>query len=666
MCGIVGLVRWNGLAGGDAERIERAARTLIHRGPDSEGFWRDTHCALGFRRLKVIDLSPAAEQPMANEDGALHVVFNGEIYNFRALRSELEQAGHTFASQSDTEVLLHGYEQWGLEPLLERLRGMFAFALWDARERRLVLARDPIGVKPLYFAERGDALLFASEPKALFASGLVEPELDPVALHEALTYRYVPPPRSGFKDVEKLPPGHCAEGKDAALRYRSWWTLKANSDVASLAREGEELRMRSQPGLQTLGPFELKCHHALAEAFGRRTNADVPKGVWLSGGLDSSLVAALYGAGSSTFAAGFALPEWDERPLARMTAEHLHTQHTDFEVPPDVFKLLQQIVWHADEPYFDSSCLPTYVLAERTKAHATVVQSGDGGDEAFAGYQRYVGMKHYRNWMRLPRWLRAGFVKFAHAWHPVPSRQGWDRLVRWMEKLRKQEASNIPAYVGAQTLFEQEAIRGLYSDELAAQNAELDGREYLANALKRAAKALYPNDEPSDHLSEVGVLQRADLATYLPGDVLHKVDRMSMAHGLEVRSPFLDVDLIELALSIPDEVRMPGRETKPLLRKLATQRVPEQVVRSAKRGFGVPLDDWFRGPLQKVAADLFHESRLVGDGLFRSGYWEPFWKAHQERQDNHGERLYALLATELWYRTFLDGAPAGERPAPLA
>lgn len=646
----MGLVRWNGLAPGDGERVKRGAQALAHRGPDGEGFWIDDHCALGFRRLKVIDLSPAGDQPMTNETGSLHIVFNGEIYNFCDLRGQLAAKGHVFRSQSDTEVLLHGYEEWGGEGLLGKLRGMFAFALWDVGERRLFLARDPLGVKPLYLAERNGCILFASEPKAFFATGLVEPKLDPSALHEALTYRYVPAPRSGFRDVEKLPPGNLAVAEKGELRYRAWWSPSFSA-----------LSFKNGTGMD-----DSTVERSIAEAAQRRLISDVPLGTWLSGGIDSGLVLSMMGEGKHTFSAGFAQPEWDERELARTTARHLKASHADFEVPADVFKLLPQIVWHADEPYFDSSCLPTFVLAQRTKEHVSVVLSGDGGDETFAGYERYAGLtQFYKRWKKMPGWLQRMQLKFARWLHPAPSRAGWDRLIRWLDKCSQQEAAGFHPYLGAMTLFEQEQIRALYSDDLLEINQELDGREYVAQALRKYTKERYADCPPNEHKLDAGLLQRSDMVTYLPGDVLHKADRMSMAHGLEVRSPFLDVDLVNLALSIPDEVRLPARETKPLLRRLAKRRLPTEVVHARKRGFGVPLDDWFRGPLKAGAADLFESSHLVTDGVFKPRYWEPYWKEHQAQRANHGERLYALLALELWHRMFLSGdLPAG-RPAPL-
>ena len=638
MCGIVGLLRWSLLERDDPARVKRATDVLTHRGPDASGLWHDEHVALGFRRLKVIDLSSAGDQPMANENGAVHVVFNGEIYNYRELRDELRAHGHTFKSQSDTEVLVHGYEQWG-EALLPKLRGMFAFAVWDSTERRLLLARDPLGVKPLYFCERPGFVAFASEAKALFFLG-VKPEVDPVALDEALTWRYVPPPRSGFKDVEKLPPGNLAWARDGVLEYRPWWDLPR---VEAHAAELDE---------------------QLSRAVKRRLIADVPLGAWLSGGIDSALVASKIGSDAKSFCAGFAQPDYDERALARLSAQALGTSHTDFEIPPDIFRLLPQIVWHADEPFFDSSCLPTFVLSEKTKPHATVVLSGDGGDETFAGYDRYVGMQQYERYRGIPNVLRSLALKYAAWRYPAASRQGWDRMLRWLEKCRQMELSGHHPYTAAMELLSRNQKSALYGPELQESLDGCDALDSLDNSLLRAKDQLERTVGSGVTRLSPGVLQRADLESYLPGDVLHKVDRMSMAHGLEVRSPFLDVDLAAWALSLPDGVRLPGRQTKPLLRAAAARVLPPEVIAARKRGFGVPLDDWFRGALMKPALAAFEESHLAGDGLFKPRFWEGLWREHQAQKAQHGERLYALLSLETWYRTFITGAVPDRRPAP--
>ncbi len=651
MCGIVGMIRWSGLEPGDADRIKRATQTLAHRGPDGEGFWADTHCALGFRRLKVIDLSPAGDQPMPNEDGSIQTVFNGEIYNFQDLRNQLEAKGHRFRSRSDTEVLVHGYEEWGIDALLPKLRGMFAFALWDAQARSLLFCRDGVGVKPLYFAERGNGILFASEPKALFASGLVKPVLDPVAVHEALTYRYVPPPRSGFLDLEKLPPGNLAVAVNGQLRYKAWqhWS-QARDHQATPSGETSE-RMES----------------LLAQATKRRMVSDVPLGVWLSGGIDSGLVLSHMSPSDKamkTFCAGFAQPAYDERSLAKASAETFASQHQAFEVPADLFRLLPQVVWHADEPYFDSSSLPVFELARLSKAHVSVVLSGEGGDEAFGGYERYAGMQMLRRWSGLPQWVRRLMLGLACWRHPTPSRQGWDRLVRWLDKCSTEEREGFHPYLGAQTLFSQDQLRRLHGPLLTEALAEIDGREYLNGSLRRLAKERYPDLGPNGHPVDVGILRQADLETYLPGDVLHKTDRMSMAHGLEVRSPFLDVDLLKEALGLPDASLLDGRRTKPLLRKAAAGRLPAEVTEARKRGFGVPLDDWFRGPLKRIAAETFEASYLASDGVLKPNYWDPYWQEHQADTAQHGERLYALLALEWWYRLFLADEPSLTRPDP--
>jgi asparagine synthase (glutamine-hydrolysing) len=731
MCGFAGLLRWTGLAPDDAENVRAAASMLAHRGPDSAGFHADAHIALGFQRLKIIDLSPAGDQPMSNEDGTLWVVFNGEIYNYKELREELVKQGHTFKSRSDTEVLLHLYEQHG-EEMLPKLRGMFAFAIWNAREQKLFLARDPLGVKPLYFAERQSVpspperegrresgrigergvrgavvssplegegrvggrtgqdarfIAFASEPKALFALG-IQPEIDPVAIHEALTYRYVPAPRSGFKDVEKLPPGNLAIAENGTLRYRKWWSVATDPDE-SVSREAYEKHNKERWAEAKITGAKVRIASyqdwlasqtakKLQPAAARRLISDVPLGAWLSGGIDSGLVLSKMGENVHTFSAGFASPEYDERALARTTASHLKSQHAEFEIPADVFHLLPQIVWHCDEPYFDSSTLPTFVLAEKTKPHATVVLSGDGGDEAFAGYDRYIGMQLFERYKKTPAIFRKLALWYANWRYPAATRQGWDRMLRWLEKCRLMEASGHHPYLAAMELFSEEQKAELYADDFAEQVDGADAREVLENALMRAQENCSNDFSRSDRgdakdpgttkvvtTTSTGVLQRADLETYLSGDVLHKVDRMSMAHGVEVRSPFLDVDLVNFALSLPDDVRLPGRQTKPLLRQAAAAVLPPEVVHARKKGFGVPLDDWFRGPLQKIALSLFEDSHLAGDKIFKPRFWEKLWQEHQQQKAQHGERLYALLSLEVWYRMFISGPVPKTRPEAL-
>ncbi len=642
MCGFTGLFRWDGLAPDDVSNVARASNVIAHRGPDSSGFWNDDRIALGFRRLKIIDLSAAGEQPMANEDGSLRVVFNGEIYNHRELREELVSRGHRFKSKSDTEVLLHLFEECG-EAMLPRLRGMFAFAIWNAKSRELFFARDPIGVKPLYFAERDGCLAFASEAKALFALG-IERDVDCVALDQSLAYRYVPAPRSGFQNVEKLPPGHCAWAKNGTVEYKRWWTFTRDAAVSKLSASAAADEILPQ----------------LKVAVERRLISDVPLGFWLSGGIDSALVLAQAGGSHPSFCAGFAQPEYDERDLARASAEQLHSKLESFDVPATIFECLAQTIWHADEPFFDSSMLPVYALAERTKPHATVVLSGDGGDEAFAGYDRYVGMQLLERYKKTPRLMRWAALKYVQWRYPTASRSGWDRMLRWLEKCRAMEAAKHHPYVAAMELFSAEQRAALYGDAMLDATEGCDAREELEGALLRARSVMSASETEN---AKPGTLQHADLHSYLPGDVLHKVDRMSMAHGIEVRSPFLDVDLMTWALSLPDVVRLPGKQTKPLLRNAAKRILPPSVASARKRGFGVPLDDWFRGPLQKIALDAFENSRCVADKLFKKRYWEKLWSEHQSGHAQHGERLFALLATEMWHTVFFSRQVPDKRPS---
>ena len=384
----------------------------------------------------------------------------------------------------------------------------------------------------------------------------------------------------------------------------------------------------------------------------RRRIADVEVGAWLSGGIDSGLVLSQLPRGTRSFCAGFTQPEYDERDAAQLTAQKYESPLETFETPADAMKLLPRAVWHADEPVFDSSMLPVYALSERTKPHVSVVLSGDGGDEAFAGYDRYVGMKLLGRYKGTPTVFRGAALAYARWLYPAASRSGWDRMIRWLEKCRQMEKTGHHPYVAAMELFSAGQRADLYGARLSEELDGCDAREILDQALLQSGGA--DNANPT----APGILQRADYLTYLPGDVLQKVDRMSMAHGVEVRAPFLDIDLIEWALMLPDSMRLPGRQTKPLLRKAAAKLLPSEVVSARKRGFGVPLDDWFRGALKKEALDVFESSRCVADKLFRPRYWEALWNEHQAGRAQHGERLFALLATEHWYRIFLTGVAA--------
>lgn len=648
MCGFAGVFRPDGLRPDDGARVRQAAARLARRGPDGEGCRRDEYCALAFRRLAVIDPSPAGNQPLSNEDGGVWVVFNGEIYNHRELRGELEGRGHRFRGRCDTEILPHLYEEFGAG-MLPRLRGMFAFVLYDAPRRRLFFARDPLGVKPLYFAERDGAFFFASEPAALFAFPECPPRLDPVALHDALTYRYVPPPRTGFRDLEKLSPGAAGQVENGFLRVEPWWTLPAAAPRRDLSlREALE---------------ETEAH--LRAAVARRREADVPFGVWLSGGVDSALTAAEWaadagsgsgsgGAAPSAFTVGFTEPEYDERPLAAATAAALGLSHEVATLDASLFDFLPETVRAAGEPFFDSSILPTWFLARESRRRLTVTLSGDGGDESFGGYERYLGVKLAATVRGLPRPLRSSATAAA-AWAAGRGRRGGAAAATaWLERCAAAAAEHTDpdeatgaAYTAAMTLFDEEQKRRLYHPDFAAETAELDGREYLRGVWRLMRGDKQARREPAARLTAV------DLVSYLPGDLLLKVDRASMAHGLEVRSPFLDVELVEWAASLPDRVRLPGFETKPLLRRPARRKkLPAEVARGRKRGFGLPLDEWFRGPLKVRAEEMFREGTLTARGIFRPDYWRPFWEEHQGGRAVHGERLYALLALETWAREF--------------
>ena len=623
MCGIAGIVR----LGRDAppptrEEALAMARRLRHRGPDGQTAWTSPtgRCVLGHARLKVIDLE-TGDQPMGNEDGSIQVVFNGEIYNFRTLRSELERAGHRFRTRSDTEVLVHGYEQWG-DALPERLDGMFAFAVWDEREGRLLLARDRAGKKPLFWIRVGGRLAFASEIKALKALPWVPTDMDEGALPFYLAYGYVPAPGTFYRGVAKLPPATrmVVDGGGETGPSRYWaldWTARRPASSPDEARRS----------LRSL----------LGDAVERRLVADVPLGAFLSGGIDSTLIVGLMRERVEgmlrTFSLGFADdPTYDETPYARAAARRFGTEHTEFTVEAHAVDLVDELVEAHDEPFGDSSAIPTYIVSRLTREHVTVALTGDGGDELFCGYPRFVGMALAE---RIPGPLVAvgdavgrRLPYLANFRHPVRRFQRFfaaaalpaeERMLRWVGYLPDVEAYLRP-----------EVAEGLDRD-----------------ALTRSFRTAWDRFEGESPLTRALAL---NFETYLPEDLLVKADRCSMAHGLELRSPFLDTALMEFAAGLPDRYRHRGSTLKWLLKDAFPDLLPPEIARRAKWGFGVPLPIWFRTHWK----GLFEGRVLSSDAhLWRWLRREPvsaLWQEHQQGVADHGHGLWALLTLESWLR----------------
>ena len=630
MCGIAGFTHFGGRPPEALATLVAMCRAIAHRGPDGQGVFQDQAVSLGHRRLAIIDLA-TGDQPMANEDGAVQVVFNGEIYNFQALRRELETLGHVFASHSDTEVLVHGYESWG-EGLFAKIDGMFALALYDAPGRRLLLARDRMGKKPLHYLARGDDLAFASEIKALLCHPWLgrRRELDTQSLAYYLALEYVPTPRSLFRGVRKLPPG-CFLVLDArGLRQERYWSL-------------EQASRPDQPGLD----FDEAASHfwgLLEQAARRRLVSDVPLGVFLSGGLDSYAVALACAASAGqrlkTFSIGFREPSFDESAAASLAARALGSEHQGEVLGMDqCLRVLPAVLEGLDEPMADASILPTYLLSQFTRRQVTVALSGDGADEFLAGYPTFQAH-------RLAADLGPGLGRVAHGLHrlaarlPVSHRQLTVafRLQWFLRSLGRPAGERLLGWLGAfnagerAALLTPEVLGGLECPE--GLRAEVAGRRDFRDL--RGLSLLYAR-------------------TYLENDILVKVDRASMLNSLEVRCPFLDTRVVGFLAGLPDsyKLRRPYGG-KALLKRALRGRIPEPLLKRPKQGFGVPISAWLAGPLREWAEDLLSPRRLRDQGLFQPAQVQRLWRDHLARRRDNRKFLWTLLMFQAWRDNFLD------------
>jgi asparagine synthase (glutamine-hydrolysing) len=606
---------------------------LAHRGPDGAGVWHEGAVGLAHRRLAIVDPSDAARQPMPAEDPRIRIVCNGEIYNFRELRAELEARGHRFRTRSDTEVLAAAYAAYGVQ-CLSRLRGMFAFALWDGGRRRLFLARDRPGKKPLYYRLDADGIAFASEPKAFLAEPSFEARPDAAALFDYLTYHYVPAPRSAFTNVRRVPPAHYLLVEDGHVRLERYWRL----------------RYRPKRSLSE-GEAAAELLARLRDAVRARLVADVPIGAFLSGGIDSSAIVALMaeiGVGPvRTFSIGFEEPEYDELPYARLVARRYGTEHREFVVRPDAVDVLPRLVWHYNEPYADSSAVATFYLAELTRRHVTVALNGDGGDENLAGYTRYLASRLAERYASLVRPVHRPLAALLGA-VPGASRGLVTRARRFVEALGETPARRYARWVSH---FDPALKRALATEEFRRAAGDRDSVEHLAAAFGAA--------QGSDL---VDATLAVDVETYLPDDLLVKVDISTMAHGLEGRSPFLDHELMEFCASLPSDLKLRGLTTKYLLRRAVRDLLPAAVVDRPKQGFGVPIDRWLRGELRGLVHDVLLDTRTLQRGYFHEPVVRRLLGEHQRGVRGWHYQLWNLLVLELWHRTFVDGRPAPGPP----
>jgi asparagine synthase (glutamine-hydrolysing) len=617
MCGIAG---WAGRPDIDDETLRRMCAAIAHRGPDDHRIHVDRdRVGLGFRRLSIIDLEGGA-QPLASEDGAVVATCNGEIYNFQELRRGLEARGHRFATHSDCETIVHLYEERGLD-FLKDLRGMFAIALWDSRRERLVLARDRLGVKPLYFTTEGGGVLYGSEPGAILGSGRITPRPDAEAIAQYLTLQYVPPPLSGLAGIHKLAPGEMLVFENGEANVRRWWSL----DLATKDPLDDDEALDRLDAL-------------MAEATRLRMIADVPVGAFLSGGIDSSLVVSYMAEQSShvhTFSIDFPHARYSEGAHAKEVAQVYGTTHEEFLVEPDIVPTIAEAVRAAGEPFADSSAIPTYVLSEVTRRRVTVALSGDGGDEAFAGYVRHRIAVAADRLGPVTRAARPA----ARALTATGLNGRAARVARGLAAVSR---SSHERYASIMSHFEPAAIERLCAPEFLAE----------AGGSRRAWDDVLALPD----IRGVDRYLALDTATYLPGDLLLKVDRMSMAHALEVRSPLLDHHVHEFAAALPPGLKLRKGTTKWLLKQLATRRgLPEHLVHRRKQGFGIPIGEWFRGELRPWIEGVLRDPATRARGYFAPAEVDRLLDEHVEARADHTYRLWNLAMLELWHREWVDG-----------
>jgi len=629
MCGITGLYHVEPRTPASASCVERMAETLRHRGPDDGTVHVDGPVGLGFRRLAIIDVAGGA-QPIFNEDRSMAVIFNGEIYNFRPITKRLKQLGHRFKTHSDSETIIHAYEEYGPD-CVRHLRGMFAFAVWDTAKQELFLARDRVGIKPLYYRWDGATFSFASEIKALLVDPGVRREIDPFALDEYLTYLYVPAPRTIFRGIRKLPPGH---------------TMTVTRGGPGEPREYWDLRFEPGHGMDEEEAARL-LYEKLRESVSIHLESEVPLGAFLSGGIDSSAVVGimseLMDQPVNTASIGFRDQAFDELPYARAMARRFHANPYEKTVDASAAAILDRLAWHYDEPFADSSMVPTYYVSEVARERVTVCLSGDGGDENFAGYRRYR-FDVWENRVRsvMPRFLRRPVFGALGAAYP---KLDWmPRVFRAKTTLQNLALDPERGYFHTMSWLSPEKKRKLYREPLRRALADYDSFSVLESHFRKT--------EGWDPLARI---QYVDIKTFLVDDILTKVDRASMAHSLEVRVPLLDHEVMEFAASLPSSYKLHGSSQKYVLKRAVRKLVGDETLNRTKMGFSVPLARWFRGELKSLFEErMFAKDAFVGE-LFEVAPIRTWWDRHQSGVSDFAPELWALLVLESWGRRFLRG-----------
>jgi len=625
MCGIAGIASLNENRV-EPEIIKRMTDLLTHRGPDDEGLYLSRRenpnskltVGLGHRRLSIIDLE-GGHQPMANEEKSVWIVYNGEIYNFPELKESLIKKGHRFTTKSDTEVIIHLYEEYGVD-CLKSLRGMFAFCIWDTKKEILFLARDRAGQKPLSFFCKDGLFIFASEIKSILEHSAVKRGVDLGSLDSYLTYGYTPSPDTMFEGIKKLPPAHYLIYNGRDLEIKRYWSLSYKDEESLNFTECEE-----------------RLYDLLSEATKMRLISDVPLGAFLSGGVDSSCIVALMSRLSpgkvKTFSIGFKEEDFDELKYARFISKRFNTDHKELIVRPKALEVLPKLAWHYDQPSGDSSSIPTYYVSKMTREFVTVALNGDGGDESFAGYQRYRGIRLAHLLRNLPKvFLKAGY--------------GLSQFSEYGKRFFSGLINNPDlegTYISWLNYFNSDGKRRLYSDSTKNLLKSRRSDDYIRDIIKE-----------SNAIDPVETIMNTDVRSYLPEDLLVKVDIATMANSLEGRSPFLDHKVMEFAASLPLEYKLNGFNSKYLLKRAFQKEIPPSFLNRKKRGFGVPVGKWFRGELRDFVRDMLLDKRSLKKELFSKDYLEELLNRHQSRREDHTNRIWALLSFEMWHRIFID------------
>lgn len=621
MCGICGIYLRDGEV--DKTLLKKMTNALESRGPDDSGFFVDRGIGLGMRRLSVIDLVTGS-QPIHNEDQSIQVIFNGEIYNFNELRNNLE-GKHKFYTDSDTEVLVHLYEEYG-ENLVEYLNGMFSFAIWDSNKEILLLARDRLGIKPLYYYKDDDKFIFASEIKSIIKDPEIERKIDFEALNYCMGFEYIPAPYTIFDGIKKLEPGHLLSVGQHRINKRRYWDVKYS------------------PQKKDTEFFVHNIKRLLTDSVGCRLISDVPLGVFLSGGLDSSFIVALMSEISKepvkTFSIGFEDQSYNELMYARMVSEKFDTIHHEKILDPDIVKIIETITSYLDEPFADSSAIPTYLISKMTRENVTVALSGDGGDELFAGYDRYIASKLNNKYTKIPFFIRNGVSHLTRSVKPSAQKKGVTNMVK-----RFIEGSDLPEegrHMRWQYFLDAHDKRGLYSDFLFRETGHLNPFDYI--------NYYYNSLNTTDQLARE---QYVDLKNYLADAMLVKIDRMSMANSLEVRVPFLDHRFVEFSFTIPSDLKLKGFTSKYVLKKAASSVLPKDIIQKQKQGFSIPVKNWLRNEIKDyVESILFTNPEAMK--YFNTEYVEKLIHEHKRNTKDNSHKLWILLNFVLWHKNYME------------